>query len=210
MNNADKVFIIAEAGVNHNGSLNLALELVDAAAKAGADAVKFQTFKTENEISRHAPKADYQVKATDELESQFDMVKKLELDEAAHRSLIERCRERGIAFLSTPFDLDSLDLLVRVFNLPSLKIPSGEITNPLLLLAAGRSGKPLLLSTGMSCVGEIEAALGVLAFGYLGGTASPSADGFRQAYLSDEGQKLLRGKVTLLHCTTEYPALLKR
>ena len=206
MNASGKIFIIAEAGVNHNGSPEMALELVDAAAAAGADAVKFQTFKTENEISRHAPKAEYQVQATDEQESQFDMVKKLELDETTHRWLSERCRDKGIMFLSTPFDLESLDLLVRVFDLPLLKIPSGEITNPLLMLTAARSGKPLILSTGMCTLDEIETALGVLAFGYLGGTDAPSLDRFRGARQSPEGQRLLQERVTLLHCTTEYPA----
>jgi len=199
-------YIIAEAGVNHNGSLESALRLVDAAASAGADAVKFQTFKTENEISRFAPKAEYQSQTTPSSESQFEMVKKLELGRYEHSLIIKRCKKMGIQFLSTPFDLDSLNLLVKTFNVSRLKIPSGEITNPLLLLKAAQSGRPVILSTGMSNLGEIERALGVLAFGYLRTVANPSIEAFSRAYSSDRGQKLLRQKVTLLHCTTEYPA----
>ena len=142
-------YVIAEAGVNHNGSLDMALELIDAAAAAGADAVKFQTFKSEAVISRYAEKADYQKNTTGSVESQLEMVKKLELDLAAHRRLVERCRQRGIEFLSTPFDLDSVDLLVKELKVPKLKIPSGEITNAPLLLKIARTGKPVILSTGM-------------------------------------------------------------
>ncbi|MBJ6723158.1 N-acetylneuraminate synthase [Geomonas sp. Red875] len=202
----NRIYVIAEAGVNHNGSLDMGLELVDIAAEAGADAVKFQTFKTENEISRKAPKAGYQVETTGDQESQFEMVKKLELSEAAHRTLIEQSRKKGIQFLSTPFDLDSLHLLARTFDLPVLKIPSGEITNPLLLLAAARTQKPVILSTGMSTLAEIETALGVLAFGYLAEGKSPGLSAFKDAFCSAAGQRALKSKVTLLHCTTEYPA----
>lgn len=201
-----RVFIIAEAGVNHNGSPALAKELIDAAADAGADAVKFQTFRTEAEISRRAPKADYQTAATGSAESQFEMVKKLELDEEAHRQLIARCAERGIRFLSSPFDVGSLELLTRTFALPSLKIPSGEITNPLLLLKAAESGAEIILSTGMSTLGEIETALGIIAFGAVRRGETPSLAAFHEAYCSAEGQRALRERVTLLHCTTEYPA----
>ena len=202
---SDSVYIIAEAGVNHNGSLNMALQLVDLAAESGADAVKFQTFKAEKCISIAAPKAEYQIQTTDFLESQLEMIKKLELDEQAHRLLIERCNLRGIEFLSTPFDLDSLDLLVHIFDLPVIKIPSGEITNAPLLLKIAQTDKPVILSTGMSTLGEIEDALGVLAFGYLG-KGNPSIAGFRETYCSAEGLATLQEKVTLLHCTTEYPA----
>lgn len=198
-------YVIAEAGVNHNGSLDMALELVDAAASSGADAVKFQTFKSEAVISRHAEKADYQKNTTGSRESQLEMVKKLELDLAAHRRLVERCRQRGIEFLSTPFDLESVDLLVKELQVPTLKISSGEITNAPLLLKIARTGKPVILSTGMSSLADIEEALGVLAFGYRGGEA-PGVEAFAESYFSDEGQGLLKQKVTLLHCTTEYPA----
>jgi N-acetylneuraminate synthase len=201
-----KIFIIAEVGVNHNGSLDRALQLVDAAADAGADAVKFQTFKAENLVSQSAPKARYQMLTTEAQESQFAMLKKLELDENAHTTLIRHCKERGIAFLSTPFDLDSLAMLTQRFGISLLKLSSGDITNAPLLVQSARSGKPIILSTGMSSLGEIERALGVLAFGYINGNATPSLAAFEHAYRSDEGRRVLQEKVTLLHCTTEYPA----
>src|SRR4051812_38760522 len=127
----NKTLIIAEAGVNHNGSLDTALELVTVAAKMGADVVKFQSFRAENVVRRSAPKADYQVAATGKSESQFEMLKKLELDEAAHRKLIDRCRELKVEFLSTPFDIESVSLLAYKLGLSCLKISSGEITNSL-------------------------------------------------------------------------------
>ncbi|MDF2440667.1 MAG: hypothetical protein JWN98_1651 [Abditibacteriota bacterium] len=198
-------YIIAEAGVNHNGSLEMAQQLVEAAAAAGADAVKFQTFKAENLAGRDAPKAEYQNQTTDKTESQFEMLKKLELDENAHKVLWEQCRTRGIEFLSTPFDLDSLDLLARQLDLPRLKLSSGEITNAPLLLAAARTQKPIILSTGMSTLGEVEIALGVLAFGYTQPDAPPSLAAFEEAYCTDEGQNALHKNISLLHCTTEYP-----
>nr|MDA3832944.1 N-acetylneuraminate synthase family protein [Spirochaetales bacterium] len=143
-------FIIAEAGVNHNGSLDIACKLIDVAAEAGADAVKFQTFKAENLVSKSAPKADYQVNTTGADESQFDMIHKLELNESAHRQLMAHCQVKGIQFLSTPFDFESVDLLSGIFDLPCLKVPSGEITNGPLLLYVAQTGKPVILSTGMS------------------------------------------------------------
>lgn len=205
-NRNTKCYIIAEAGVNHNGSIDMAKQLIDVAAEAGADAVKFQTFKAEKIISRYAPKADYQKKTTAETESQLDMVKKLELDEETHYVLIEHCRARNIEFLSTPFDFESIDLLVRKLNLQHLKIPSGEITNGPYLLYMAQTGKPVILSTGMSTLSEVETALGVLAFGYLNNSHKPSLQSFQDAYCSDAGHNVLREKVILLHCTTEYPA----
>ena len=201
-----KCYIIAEAGVNHNGSIDMAKQLIDIAAEAGADAVKFQTFKAEKVISKYAPKADYQKKTTAETESQLDMVKKLELDEETHYILIEHCRARNIEFLSTPFDFESIDLLARKLDLQHLKIPSGEITNGPYLLYVAQTGKPVILSTGMSTLAEVETALGVLAFGYLGNTDKPSLHNFQNAYCSDAGLEVLKGKVILLHCTTEYPS----
>jgi N-acetylneuraminate synthase len=198
--------IIAEAGVNHNGSLTMALELIDAARAAGADAVKFQTFKSGSVISRHALKADYQVSTTGSGESQLDMVRKLEFDVASHRHLVEHCGKIGIRFLSTPFDEGSVDVLVHELGVPLLKIPSGEITNALLLMKVARSGKPAILSTGMSNLGDIEMALGVLAFGYLGASGVPGINAFADAYRSASGQAILKEKMTLMHCTTEYPA----
>jgi len=201
-----RVYIIAEAGVNHNGSLDLAKRLVDAAADAGADAVKFQTFKADKLVSREAPKAGYQLANTDNQESQYEMIKKLELDEAAHAILIEYCKSKGIEFLSTPFDLESLDLLARRLDLFRIKLPSGDITNAPLLLETALTGKPAILSTGMSTLGDIELALGVLAFGYLRLNEAPSIAAFERAYGSNAGRQKLRDNLTLLHCTTEYPA----
>ena len=174
-------FIIAEAGVNHNGSLDMAIEMVDVAAAAGADAVKFQTFKAEKVIAVNAPKAVYQMETTGSDESQLEMVKKLELDEAAHKTLLNHCQEKGIQFLSTPFDLESIDLLDRL-GLNIFKIPSGEITNLPYLRKLGALSKQLILSTGMADLGEIEDALGVL---------------------TDSGTPL--ENITVLHCNTEYP-----
>jgi N-acetylneuraminate synthase len=200
-----RTYIIAEAGVNHNGSLDMAKKLVEVAAESGVDAVKFQTFRADRLVSSLAPKAEYQARTTGANESQFEMIRKLELDERAHEVLIEYCRIKKIQFLSTPFDLESVDLLAGRFDLPCIKIPSGEITNAPLLLKIAQTGKPVILSTGMSTLGEVEDALGVLALGYLGKSA-PSIASFRAAYCSSEGQAILQGKVTLLHCTTEYPA----
>lgn len=205
---AHRTYIIAEAGVNHNGSLAIAKKLVEVAAEAGADAVKFQTFKADRLVSRMAAKAEYQTRTTDVAESQHEMIRKLELDELAHETLIEHCMVCGIQFLSTPFDLESLDLLSGRFGLPCIKIPSGDITNAPLLLKIAQTGKPVILSTGMSTLGEIEDALGVLAFGYLD-NREPSIAVFRAIYCSAEGQTILQDKVTLLHCTTEYPAPLE-
>jgi N-acetylneuraminate synthase len=198
--------VIAEAGVNHNGDLERALAMVAAAADAGADVVKFQTFIPEQVISRHAPKADYQKDSTGTAGSQLDMVRPLQLDLDAHRTLMAACRDRGIAFLSTPFDLPSIDLLAGSLGLQRLKLPSGEITNAPYLLAAARTGCDVILSTGMATLGEVEEALGILAFGFLHPTGQPTLAACRDAFASASGQAILRQKVILLHCTTEYPA----
>jgi len=202
----NSIYIIAEAGVNHNGSLDLAKQLIDVAADAGANAVKFQTFKADQMVSRSAPKAEYQTKTTDARESQFKMIKRLELDELTHKKLINYCKKQEIQFLSTPFDFESMDLLVHTFNLTRLKLSSGEISNAPLLLKAAQSGKPVIVSTGMSTLGEIETALAVLAFGYIQVNEGPSLKAFQEAYCSEAGQQALQEKVVLLHCTTEYPA----
>lgn len=199
-------YIIAEAGVNHNGSIDIAKKLIDVAADAGTDAVKFQTFRADALVNATAPKADYQKKGTDASESQLSMLRKLELNEAAHRTLADHCRLRNIQFLSTPFDEQSLDLLVQRINIPVLKLPSGEITNGPLLLKAAQTKKPVILSTGMSTLAEVRTALGVLAFGYTSRGNKPSLSAFREAYESKAGQRALKAKVMLLHCTTEYPA----
>lgn len=207
MPHTSHVTIIAEAGVNHNGSLERALELVEVARTAGADIVKFQTFKADRLASGTAPKAQYQETMTGTNESQQAMLKRLELDEAAHKTLLTRCHDRGIEFLSSPFDLESVDLLVHDLGLQRLKLSSGELTNAPLLLKIARAGVPVILSTGMATLGDIEAALGVLAFGYSCPiTASPSEQAFQSAYTSPAGRLSLKQKVVLLHCTTEYPA----
>ncbi len=156
-----KVFIIAEAGVNHNGSVELAKKLIDVAVDRGADAVKFQTFKAEKLVSKNAQKADYQKETTDKTESQFDMIKKLELDLNTHKELISYCKTKNIMFLSTPFDHDSIELL-KTLGLEIFKIPSGEITNLPYLRHIGKLGKKVILSTGMADIGEIEDALDIL------------------------------------------------
>lgn len=175
------VFIIAEAGVNHNGSIELAKKLIDVATESGADAVKFQTFKADKLVSKTAQKADYQKQTTSTGESHYEMIKKLELDEAAHGTLIRYCNDKKIMFLSTPFDHDSIDLL-NSYGMPIFKIPSGEITNLPYLRHIGRLGKEIILSTGMADIGEIEDALDVLL------TAGTPKD-----------------KISVLHATTEYP-----
>ncbi|MBF0261785.1 MAG: N-acetylneuraminate synthase [Magnetococcales bacterium] len=201
-----RAYVIAEAGVNHNGDLDLARRLVDAAARAGADAVKFQTFRAEDLVSRHAPKADYQRITTNPEDSQLAMIRQLELDHAAHRMLRDHCQERGITFLSTPFDPVSLAFLVTEMGLETIKLSSGEVTNGPFLVRVGATGKRVILSTGMSTLDEIAVALGALAFGMLEGDATPNPDDFAQARTSLKGAERLRENVTLLHCTTEYPA----
>ena len=199
--------IIAEAGVNHNGDEKLAFELVDAAHQAGADIVKFQTFKAKNLVTEEAKQADYQVTNTQKQESQLAMLSRLELSYDAHHELVKHCEKLGIEFLSTAFDSESLDFLVNDLGLTRLKLPSGELTNAPLVLEHARTGCDLIVSTGMATLSEIETALGVIAFGYTSDdSATPSVQAFQEAYASDEGQQALKSKVTILHCTTEYPA----
>ncbi|MDI7659362.1 N-acetylneuraminate synthase [Cronobacter universalis] len=199
--------IIAEAGVNHNGDENLAFKLVEAAHKAGADIVKFQTFKAKNLVTASATQADYQVANTGKQESQLEMLSRLELSWDAHHNLVKYCNELGIEFLSTAFDSESLSFLVNDLGIKKLKLPSGELTNAPLVLEHARTGCDIIVSTGMATLSEIEAALGVIAFGYTKEkNAEPSIEGFQQAYASDAGQKALKEKVVILHCTTEYPA----
>ncbi|MBY0471643.1 N-acetylneuraminate synthase [bacterium] len=200
------VFVIAEAGVNHNGSVQMALELVDAAADAQADAVKFQTFQANKLVVRKAPKSNYQLATTDSAESQFEMLKKLELSNEAHHKIQAHCNSRKIEFMSTPFDHDGIDFLVDEMKVSRLKLPSGEITNAPYLLKAARTGKPIILSTGMSHLAEVEEALAILAFGYFNATDQPTAEKIRSTWKSDQAVALLRKNVTLLQCTTEYPA----
>ena len=201
-----KTTIIAEAGVNHNGDIKLALELIDVAANAGADVVKFQTFSSESLVSATASKANYQKKTTDPHESQFAMLKKLELTHEQYFILKSHSEKRHIQFLSTPFDSISADFLLKKMGLSTIKISSGEITTAPLLLQIARYEPNIILSTGMSTLGEIEEALAVLAFGLTQSTEKPSKNAFMKVYASEFGQTQLRKKVTLLHCTSDYPA----
>lgn len=196
--------IIAEAGVNHDGSLDTALALVDAAADAGADIVKFQTFNARALAGSAAKKADYQQRTTAADESQLAMLKRLELPQAAHHALIERARQRGIEFLSTPFDDASLAFLLSL-KLPRIKVGSGDLTNAPLLHAAAKAGATLILSTGMATLGEIEESLGVLAHGYGPSVGPPGIAAFRAAWRDPAARTALARHVSLLHCTTEYP-----
>jgi N-acetylneuraminate synthase len=199
--------IIAEAGVNHNGDEKLAFELIDAAHKAGADVVKFQTFNAKSLVTDTAKQAEYQISNTKKVESQLTMLSRLELSHDAHQRLMNYCNKLGIQFLSTAFDSESLHFLVNTLQLKTLKIASGEITNAPFILEHARTGCDLILSTGMSTLTEIESALGVIAFGLTtSNDATPSIEAFTAAYMSAKGQEALKEKVTLLHCTTEYPA----
>jgi N,N'-diacetyllegionaminate synthase len=173
-------FVIAEAGVNHNGDLDRAMKLVDAAVKAGADAVKFQTFKAEQVMSAQAPKAAYQQKHTEASESQLEMVRRFELPFVAFRDLAEYCREQGIIFISTPFDFDSADFLAEL-DVPAIKIPSGEVTNLPFLAHIARKNKPIILSTGMANLAEVDTAVRII-------------------------RREMEGGVALLHCVSNYPA----
>ncbi len=176
-----KVFIIAEAGVNHNGSLDQAKKMVEVAAFAGADAIKFQTFKAETLVTQDATKADYQIRTTGQEETQFEMLKKLELSSESIQELMRCCRSNQINFLSTPFDLNSIDLLVKM-GLKKWKIPSGEITNLPYLRKIASLGQEIILSTGMADLGEVEDAIWV----------------FMNSGISID-------EITVLHCTSEYP-----
>lgn len=202
---SERTMLIAEAGVNHNGSLELALQLVDAAADAGADVVKFQTFKAEQLVTAGACKAEYQVANTGEGGGQLEMLRQLELKVEHHEALVTRCRERGIQFMSTAFDEASLDFLATL-QMPAVKIPSGDITHAPMLLRAARQGRPLIVSTGMCTLADVERALAVIAFALTREGLPGSPAELEATRCSEEGQAALRARVTLLHCVTQYPA----
>ena len=179
--NKQSTIIIAEAGVNHNGSIDTAKKMIDVAAEAGADYVKFQTFKAETLVTKTAEKAEYQKSVTDKSDTHYNMLKKLELDKSAHFELIKYCKQKNIRFLSTAFDIESIELLVEL-DIPIFKIPSGEITNLPYLAHIGKIKKPIIMSTGMSTFADVNSALDILL----------------QAGLEKD-------QITLLHCNTEYP-----
>ncbi len=199
-------YVIAEAGVNHNGSMDLARDLVEVAAEAGVDAIKFQTFRSEELVTGDAPKADYQTETTDAEESQAEMLRRLELSPKQHHTIAEHCAENDLQFLSTPFDAQSARFLVDEFDVPRIKIGSGELTNGPLLLNIARLGRPVILSTGMGTLGEVEQALSVLAYGYVADGDRPTFEDLERAFASTEGKNALDRNVTVLHCVTEYPA----
>ncbi|MBF89505.1 MAG: N-acetylneuraminate synthase [Candidatus Marinimicrobia bacterium] len=177
----NKTLIIAEAGVNHNGSIKIAKKLVDIAVAADTDFVKFQTFKAKTLLTKNAEKAEYQKLQTDKCESQFDMIKRLELSKSDHKILHSYCKEKGIPFVSTAFDKDSINLLLE-FDIPFFKIPSGDITNLPYLRYIGSMGKPVIMSTGMADLEEVRIAMEILLEG-----------------------GLKKSELTILHCSTEYP-----
>lgn len=181
----NRPMIIAEAGVNHNGDIELAKRLIDAAADAGADLVKFQTFNSDELVSKNAPKADYQIPTTGNFQSQLAMLRQLELNREMHETLFAHCGDRAIEFFSSGFDIESLNYLASL-GAKRFKIPSGEIVNLPYLRHVGGFGKPIILSTGMATFGEIESALEVL-----------------------EGAGTPRQRITILHCNTEYPTPIK-
>jgi N-acetylneuraminate synthase len=199
-------FIIAEAGVNHNGAIDSALRLVDVAADAGADAVKFQTFKAELLATAHAAKADYQVVNMKEGGGQVEMLRALELSLDDHHALIAHCNLRGIRFMSTAFDAVSLAFL-GTLGMPAIKIPSGDITCAPLLLQAAQMRQRLFVSSGMSTLTDLERALSVIAYGLLHESTPKEQDAIDTVYFSGEGRAALQRHVTLLHCVTQYPAL---
>jgi N-acetylneuraminate synthase len=209
-----KLLVIAEAGVNHNGSLQRALDMVDLAATAGADVIKFQTFSADKLARKDAQLADYQKTSKDDSRSQWDLLKGLELSHQDFVDIRDRCSEKGIAFLSTAFDLDELRFLIDELSIPMIKIASGDLTFAPMLLDAGRSGLPVILSTGMANLDEIDEALRFLAVGYgvhagiLNGDAVPTEEERNRAWHDEAIRRIVATEVTVLHCTTQYPASL--
>ena len=198
------VYVIAEAGVNHNGELELARQLVDCAAEAGADAVKFQTFDAMKLATLAAPKANYQQRTTDAAESQLEMLRKLELPREWHWELRERARSRGIEFLSTAFDAGSLTFLEEL-DMPFYKVPSGELTNGPLLWQFARQGRPLVVSTGMATMSEVEQALAVIAHALNAAVEPEDIAEIWRGWSYPAWRASVQGRVTLLHCTSQYP-----
>ncbi|SDP88796.1 N-acetylneuraminate synthase [Litchfieldia salsa] len=199
-----QTYIIAEAGVNHNGSLAMAKELINKATEAGVDAVKFQTFKAEKLVTKSAMQAEYQIQNLGEEVSQYEMLKKLELTYSEFIELKEYCEVKNITFLSSPFDKESVDFLIKELQLPVIKISSGELNNAPLLHYISNFKVKLILSTGMAEMKEVHNALAVIAYG-LAQKDIISLDEVNHFYESELAKKLLKDYVTILHCTTEYP-----
>lgn len=203
---SNSTYIIAEAGVNHNGSLELAKKLVDVAKISGADAVKFQTYKTENLVTQSAQQATYQVKNLGGETTQFDMLKKLELSYQQFKELKEYCNHQAIEFLSTPFDFESVDFLVHELRLKTIKIPSGELTNSPFVHYLGTKQLPIILSTGMATIEEIHESLSFIAFGLEFPGEDVDVEKVETFYNTQRAKEVLKAYVKVLHCTTEYPA----
>lgn len=201
-----QTYIIAEAGVNHNGQEALAIELIEKIKESGADAVKFQLFQASNLTTAHAPQADYQIQNTAKKHSQYEMLQSLELSLATFKKLKMHADACGIDFIVTPFDVASLHFLANELELPILKISSGDITHGPLLLAAARTKAKIIISSGMCTLSEIEQALKVLAFGMIESHANPTQSLLDDHYASFNANALLQQSVKLLHCTSEYPA----
>lgn len=200
-------FVIAEAGVNHNGALDMAMELIHAASESGADAVKFQTFDSSKLVLQTAEKAAYQQRNTRQPSSQYEMLRALELSREAHIELRDLCRKCSIEFMSSPFDVDSVRFLAEDVQVSRLKIPSGEIVNGVLLLAAARTGLPLIVSTGMCELGEILESLSILVWGSVNREGLPvSRASLAELREREDWIAPLRGRVSVLQCVTQYPA----
>ena len=209
---SQRVLIIAEAGVNHNGSLERALEMVEVAKDAGADIIKFQTFSADKLARKDAQLAEYQKLGDGDTRSQWDLLKGLELSHAEFAAIRDHAKKRGIGFLSTGFDLDELQFLIDELHIPMVKVASGDLTFAPMLFEAGLSGLPVILSTGMANLEEIEKSLKFIAVGLAISSGVyevqtlPTAENRERAWQDARVQQILRDKVTILHCTTQYPA----
>lgn len=201
-----KVFVIAEVGVNHDGDLQKAIDLVSVASESGADAVKFQSFNSSELATYNAPKAEYQKRFEKKDNNQLEMLRKLELSYEDQIKIFQECTKKNIEFMSTAFDQESLSFLIDHLGVKKLKIASGEITNAPFLISHGKSNLEIILSTGMSNIEEIDQALKFLCFGNIKTDDIPKDKKINEVYASDQSQNYLKEKVSLLHCTTQYPA----
>ena len=202
-----KTFIIAEAGVNHNGCIKRALKMIDVASDLGVDAIKFQSFLADEMVTKNVEKANYQTEGTGLKENQYQMIKSLELSLSMHEKLIKRCELKKIKFLSTPFDEKSLEILIKNFGLKTIKISSGDITNAPFLIKVGRLAEEIILSTGMSQIKDVRNALGAIAFGILNKNKEPeNMKQIVKTFNQLKSQNFLKERIKLLHCTSEYPA----